>query len=482
MSNYNIIKTESHKRFHDYVLNLSNKNSSLLFEEYDNHYSKNKISNDYYFWSNDFLKSYFIWFIDSIKKKSISIRNPFNNTVINTDRYFLSIIKKNQLIYTVVANYCFYDNIIMGLGLGTGMGGLETRILYIICVNTKKILYNWHEIDISIFSANINNIFKKYNIFKKNYKYFNNMSSKVTTLFGFQNNIGHTLFNEITGLFLLVEEKNIKYINEVIIGTFDVFLMKEYFKNYNNVAINETKKTDVDLYSYIGKGVIFKYNHIFVSNKCKMFLKTHLNLQLYNRNSDINNDITLIIKNYPVVMIYLRYGNNEIKNQILVLSTLINNLTLKFPNAFFIFNGFCSNPLLSDTDTIGHYKKRYNVKEMIDKYISIYNEITSRMITKKYKSIINLTSCEIVEYIKISTYTIYQFNNLVTLSSWLCDIPGILIGMDNNFIDVYKKQDSVINENTVNINMIKNTSTEYDIDIKYLTNIIINQIMSITEN
>ena len=330
--------------------------------------------------------------------------------------------------------------------------------------------------DISIFNNNLNYIFKKYNIFKQNYKYFNKLESNITTLYGFQNNIGHTLFNEITGLFLLERENIIKNINEVLIGTFDVFLIKEYFKKYNHVTINETKKQDTDLCSYQGKGVIFKYNHIFVSNKCKIFLKEHLKLQLYNFNSDIDNDIALIKNKYPIFMIYLRYGNNEIKNQIDVLSKLVNNLTIKFPNAFFLFNGFCSNPLLCNTDIIGHVKKRYNVEETINNYILLYNKITSQLITENYRSLINLTSCEIVEFIKISTYTIYQFNNLVALSNWLCDIPGILIGMDNDKIDMYKNQEVIINENTVNINMIKNTSIEYDIDIAYLTNIIISSL------
>jgi hypothetical protein len=478
MSIYNIIKTKSNKNFHNYVLNIENVNSPIIFKEYDYIYSTKKFTCGYD-WSNEFFLLYFIWIQNSIKNKSISIRNPFNNKVITTDRYFLYLFKKNDIAYTVIANYCFYDNIIMGLGLGTGLGGLESKILYIICLKTKNILYNWPEIDISIFNKNVNHIFKKHNIFKMNYKYFNRLDSKVTTLYGFQNNVGHTLFNEITGLFLLETEDIIKNINEVIIGTFDVFLIKEYFKKYNHVAINETKKQDTHLCSYQGKGVIFKYNHVFVSNKCKIFLKEHLKLQLYNFNSYINNDIDLINDKYPIFMIYLRYGNNEIKNQVDILSKLVNNLIIKFPNAFFLFNGFCSNPLLSNTDIIGHYKNRYSVEETINNYILIYNKITSQIGTKNYKSLINLTSCEIVEFIKISTYTIYQFNNLVTLSNWLCDIPGILIGMDNDKIDMYKNQDVIINENTVNINMIKNTSIEYDINVQYLTDIITNYIYNI---
>ena len=475
MSIYNIIKTKSNKQFHNFVLNIGNVNAPVIFKEYDTIYSKKKYTSDYS-WSNEFFLLYFIWIQNSLNNKSISIRNPFNNKVISTDRYFIYVFKKNELVWTAIAHYCFYDNIIMGLGLGTGCGGLESKILYIICLKSKRILYNWHEMDISIFNNNLNYIFKKYNIFKQNYKYFNKLESNITTLYGFQNNIGHTLFNEITGLFLLERENIIKNINEVLIGTFDVFLIKEYFKKYNHVTINETKKQDTDLCSYQGKGVIFKYNHIFVSNKCKIFLKEHLKLQLYNFNSDIDNDIALIKNKYPIFMIYLRYGNNEIKNQIDVLSKLVNNLTIKFPNAFFLFNGFCSNPLLCNTDIIGHVKKRYNVEETINNYILLYNKITSQLITENYRSLINLTSCEIVEFIKISTYTIYQFNNLVALSNWLCDIPGILIGMDNDKIDMYKNQEVIINENTVNINMIKNTSIEYDIDIAYLTNIIISSL------
>lgn len=486
MSIYNIIKTKSDERFHEYILNIGSINIPAIFKEYNYHYSKNPNLDITYFWSNKFLTLYFIWIQNSINNKSISIRNPFNNKVIISNRYFLYLFKRNEQVYTAVAQYCFYDNIIMGLGLGTWLGGLETRILYIICVKTKNILYNWHEMDISFFSENLNYIFEKYNLFKINYKYFNKLDSKVTTLFGFQNNIGHTIFNEITGLFLLKTEDTIKNINEVIIGTFDVFLIKEYFKKYNHVAINETKKHGTDICTYKGKGVIFKYNHIFVSNKCKNFLKQHLKLQLYNFNSGINNDIALIeniendidlIKNkYPIFMIYLRYGNNEIKNQIDVLSKLVNNLTNKFSNAFFLFNGFCSNPLLSNTDIIGHRIKRYNVKETIDNYILIYNEIISRLITKKYRSLINLTSCEIVEFIKISTYNIYQFNNLATLSSWVCDKPGVLIGMNNDMINVHQCQDLIINENKPEIIILKNSSIEYNIDVEYLTNIIINNI------
>ena len=133
MSIYNIIKTKSNKQFHNFVLNIGNVNAPVIFKEYDTIYSKKKYTSDYS-WSNEFFLLYFIWIQNSLNNKSISIRNPFNNKVISTDRYFIYVFKKNELVWTAIAHYCFYDNIIMGLGLGTGCGGLESKILYIICL------------------------------------------------------------------------------------------------------------------------------------------------------------------------------------------------------------------------------------------------------------------------------------------------------------------------------------------------------------
>jgi hypothetical protein len=474
---FSVIKTSSSKRFHSYVLNVNAKYKPNIFKEYDSYYSNENIKPKIdYFWSNEFLVLYYIWIHNCIKNKYISIRNPFTNTIIETNRYFMYLFKKES-IYTLVANYNFDNNIIVGLGLGTSLGALETRILYIICLKTKKILYDWKEFPTSIFLNNLHNILNKNINFQKNLKYFNNLNSKVTTLYGYMNNIGHTLFNEMTGLFLLEIQETNKNIDEVLIGSFDFFLTENYYKKYPNIKINKIYKTDLELMEYKGKGVIFKYNHIFISNKCKVFLKDHLKRQIFESKSNILNEIKNIQNHYPIFMIYLRYGKRVIKNQENTLSLLVDKLSEKFPNAFFLFNGFCSNPSLSDNAIIGHMDNdKYNVKECIEMYTAIYNSIISKIKTNNYSSLINLNSFELSEYIDISSYTIYQNTNLATLSSWLYNKPGIILGIENSDISVYKNQDLIINENHPNIIFNENTSKTFDINIDEIFNIIIKNI------
>jgi hypothetical protein len=176
-------------------------------------------------------------------------------------------------------------------------------------------------------------------------------------------------------------------------------------------------------------------------------------------------------------MIYLRYGKRVIKNQENTLSLLVDKLSEKFPNAFFLFNGFCSNPSLSDNAIIGHMDNdKYNVKECIEMYTAIYNSIISKIKTNNYSSLINLNSFELSEYIDISSYTIYQNTNLATLSSWLYNKPGIILGIENSDISVYKNQDLIINENHPNIIFNENTSKTFDINIDEIFNIIIKNI------
>jgi len=87
---FSVIKTSSSKRFHSYVLNVNAKYKPNIFKEYDSYYSNENINPKIdYFWSNEFLVLYYIWIHNCIKNKYISIRNPFTNTIIETNRYFM---------------------------------------------------------------------------------------------------------------------------------------------------------------------------------------------------------------------------------------------------------------------------------------------------------------------------------------------------------------------------------------------------------
>jgi hypothetical protein len=475
MVKFKIIKTKSHERFHSFIINFNNNNIPNIFNEYKNYYKKNNLEINYT-WGNDFLGLYFMWIYNCVKNKYISIRNPFTNTIMESNTYFLHSFINNSTTHTLVANYYFDQEFIVGLGLGTTLGALETRVLYIICLKSKNVLYDWWEFNRYTFLKNLPIIFYKLNIFKNNNCY-KNLIPKVSTLFGFMNNIGHIIFNEMTGLFLLdIQDVNMN-IDEVFIGSFDIFFTKDYFKKYPNLNLNDEYKDDKNLQNYQGRGFIFKYNHIFLSSECKLFLKYNLKMQI--NNSTINNlDEIKNIKNHnPIFMIYLR-NNRTILNQETVLASLVNKLTYKFPNAYFLFSGFCSNPSLSEQSIIGHKQDELlTVEECIKNYNSIYDSIISKIkTTTNFKSIINFNTFELAEYIDISNYTIYQNNNLATLSSWLFTKPGIILGIKNENIPMYKNQDLLINENHPNIIFCENTSPEFNINIDKLFRIIVENI------
>ena len=471
-----LIKTLSHEKFHNYILNLSNITVPNIFAEYKKHVDNTKNTTRCYLWTNRFLLLYLIWIKRSIKNGFITIRNPFSNKLISSNTYFIIVINENNSqnnttrpIYSLI-NYFFNDSkIIVGLGLGSDLGALETRILYIICLTTNNIIYNWEELDSNIFlNTYYKLIINKKNIIKK--KLLDNTPNEIVSLYGFCNNIGHSLFNDISGLFILHNENIIQTINKIILGPYDFFVLDKYFKKFKNINI-ETFNNINCLDNYVGKGVMFKYNHTFLSNKCKNFLKMHLELHI-NDNS-IKEDIIKIKKYYPIFNIYLRIGYNEMNDQSNVIINLINDLNKKYTNSFFILNGFCSNPNLSDNSIIGNHVLN-STKDIKEKYNSLYKLISSKINTQNCKSLINYNLPEISEYIKITTYNIYQFNSLGTISSWLFSKPGILIGLTNKTKTLYKNQDIVINEDKLNIMYLCDNTVFNGIKYSISSNTIIN--------
>jgi hypothetical protein len=119
-------------------------------------------------------------------------------------------------------------------------------------------------------------------------------------------------------------------------------------------------------------------------------------------------------------------------NQAIIISEVINKLTDKHPNAYFLLDGYC--------------KKTNNkeINEDIIEYNKVVENIEKNIVTQNYKSLINLELNELIEYYNICDYAIYQCGSICCLSSWLCNIDGLQIGL----IDVkkYEKIDKNIKQ------------------------------------
>ena len=147
---------------------------------------------------------YLSWFNECINNRKISIISPINNKIIYTDKYFVTNNLDNENTKYSVCNYYFEnEEIILGLGLGTGNHPQEAHILYIYCIKENNILYEWINYSFEDFKNKLlvkilfifNNVIKKHN--------FEMINSKITTIYGYMNNMAHQLFNDYTGLYLM---------------------------------------------------------------------------------------------------------------------------------------------------------------------------------------------------------------------------------------------------------------------------------------
>jgi len=430
------------------VLNIDLPNSTI-FDEYisDRHIKNISLFDNYY--KLDIHTKYFYWLKRSIEEKKISIISPFTNNYISSDKYYITLEYTDILPqpYSTCTFYFKEERTIVGIGLGSGLGGMAScRILYIYNFDVNKIYYTWIDYDFSTFK---NSMFLKiYNNYLKSYtKNLMDEDSKIITIYGFMNNLGHMLFNDITGLFLLNYNDVVSKIDKVIIGTNDAYFIKNFFIKKNIIEIDD--KSDIStIDNYFGKGIFFKYNHFFISEKCLHFLKVHLNNQI--ENFGFEDEIYNIKKNhYPIINVVLRKGFYEMNNQGNGIAEIINRILERYPNAFFYFDGFCGSKYLLDDDIIGYRPSTHKKYDVFLKYDNTVQEIISKINTNNYKSLINKYIYEIIKYVEISDYAIYQIGSACTYGGWLCNIPGIQFGRPS--VRSYENMDKNIRENMTNI-------------------------------
>ena len=512
----------------DFVYPTINNESNKLYElfsTYKKYYDENKIvrPTEYYNLHNQ--ENYFYWIESCIKNKYVSIISPKSGKIISTDKYFIINYEYNCDKYlNSIVNYYFEDeDIVLGLGLGTGtiLSTMETRILYIYNHNDMVLHYSYENMCINIFKQKLFSRIIK-NMIKINFEKENidNCKSQVITLYGFHTNLGHNLFNDMTGLYILNEAQTFNYIDKVILGNNDPFFIHSYLKEYDNLEIENTEY--INHYdNYFGKGIFFKYNHYFISNSCCDFIKNILknellnnteiisinNIEFINNEVSSNNNIEIInnevssnnnteitnskktktkkltkkkieeaklleeaklVKNLKkidfirkevelikksnnlIINIVLRVGHSFIENQVDFFVELIDKIYNLYPNAFFYFDGFCSNPYLLDSTPIIHHPREITYKQFIIEFNELCNEIVTKFnninLDKniKYKSLINMTSYELIEYLSICNYGIYQIGSSCTISGWLCNIPGYQFGRTNTHL--YKYCDDNVRE------------------------------------
>ena len=405
---------------------------------------------------------YLSWFNDSINNRKISIISPISGKIIYSDKYFITNNIGNENTKYSICNYYFDDEeILLGLGLGTGNHPQEAHILYVYCLKENNIFYEWINYSFEEFKNKLllkillvfNNVFKNYN--------FELINNKITTIYGYMHNMGHMLFNDYSGLYLLESTKISEKIDEIIFGNHDVYYIKEYFRQFKNINITNSNIENIEK---IGKGVFFKYNHNFILDDTITFLRNNLETIFTN-----NNDISLNYKNeknnaelikqthYPIFNIVLRSGDFTMNNQVETISNLINLLSQKYPDAFFYLDGFVKNP--DNTNILIGINHNIDITKVTNDYLELSNEIIKNINTQNVKSLINTNILHLITHIQNCNYGIYILGSASCNSGWICKIPGIQFGRP--CIKIYENMDKLIRENMPKINYL-NDGITYD--------------------
>ena len=300
---------------------------------------------------------------------------------------------------------------------GSGLGAMEIGFTFIWYYIKNTIYFN--DVDVNFndnnFLVNLCNLIK--------YNYHNNkfsISKKIAIPFGYSVNVGHSLFNEMSGLDRLIKIGLINKIDSIIIGPYNYYNIELLLQNYNKNII----------YSDIND-INTKYNEYIICKPGAITITESLTTLITNKNNfteceDISNY-------YPIINIVLRCGNRIQNDQVDNLSNIINNLYTYYPNMYLIFDGYTNNNSISKYKDLYYttYNNKdqndYNIK-ILDEYNNIYNDIIKNIKVKNYKSILNLSYIETGNILNKCNYTIYQVGSGCTISSWVHNIPGIVFG------------------------------------------------------
>jgi 2-polyprenyl-3-methyl-5-hydroxy-6-metoxy-1,4-benzoquinol methylase len=380
--------------------------------------------------------------------KKMIIKNPFEKEIICSDIYFITHLtcdNDNDFVF----NYYFEKKkLVLGILSGSGQTGLAITFAYIVNINENKIFF-FHGINFDIvqhtnyFLPKILQVVSKIDIEK-----INSEPSLIRTLEGYNHGLFHTCCTFVNGIYIMDQIGIKNDIDEIIMGPNDPFLIEKYYKNkYPNInVVKGIAQNEFDIHK-IYKGVIFKYGHFHLTNKCAQFIKSYITNVLPIGEENLN-EIEYIKNNfYPIFSFNLRCVTCEIKDQDVVISNTINKLKSIFPNSFFLIGGFLGDyneELLSKQNVeIGVKISSYIVA--LNEYENTFNLIKSKVNHQDMKSLINLKINNVLEYTKIVTFSIHNNCGYQIIEAVLHNIPGLYFG--TKWVDHVKKSCYVSKEN-----------------------------------
>lgn len=367
--------------------------------------------------------------LDIITNKSFSFKCLKSNVTFITTLSFHKLLRNNKSIsggeYDDIIVYLFINTpepFVVGVGNGSYWGVLHNEIHFVYYFKTNEMYYfkqdslNHVEETKKEICENIVDYCKKNN-FKKN--------DKTCMMFGFQVNIGHTYWNELSSFKFLLDIDILKDIDLFIIGPYDYFDIYNYLiqKGLNVKRENSIKNINN----------ILNNNYLLVKIN-EWFMYEHLkNFVMDNHPYDISDKTTLNyidnIQNtfYPIITINLRAIHRFWYDQENGFANIINSLLLLYPKLFVIFDGYIKNKNLNLDDYMSEGIKS-SADDFDESYNNILNNIISKINTKNFHSLIGVSLNEQIAWLQISNYGIMQLGAGAFNYTWLMNKKCLFVG------------------------------------------------------
>lgn len=455
------------------LINVNNiEIDNTIFNEYLD-YESNRIKNiDYYYVLHPLhnfklFRIYFLFCMNAFINKCITIKSPFTGKIISTNNYFILTEDNGSGQPRTICNYYFNnEKLIVGFNLGLsasdgkgGGGPMHLGLTYVVNLQNKQIL----NIGQSQYQVEIESEYFKslLNVASNFYETF--QPPKSMFVYGMQQNIGHNMQNELTGLYLLDSHNVLKHVDTVLLGHSDAFDAKYIFEKY--IKDIQTKYNLNEYHGVWKKGVCLSYNHTFISNRVVNYLRSHFETRMLcdNTNEDIQRikeDVEYIRKIHcPVLHIVVRLSVYHIVKQDECFTYIINKLLLKYPNLFILFDGFIGHSNNKNTDlAMGCYDTSYSNSKA--QHMELVKNITQNIKTQNFRSLIGMPYYSILQYTDLSTVSLSHIGSGGTVSYSISKPDVIYVGRRDCYD--YMGCNLIIIENTPHQECIDNKYIEYD--------------------
>jgi len=465
MGKFEIINCENNYLYYNQTeLNIAD------FKEHDDYYKSHNLNTCGYWGNSEMFNKHFKFINTSVNNKYITIRDPVTNKYIRTDLYFIVLSEPNVIGYNSFICYYFKnENIILVSPIGSALHPMDVHKFSLINFNVSKIftMYNYEYVVDDFAYDKILKVKKRLDDMDINeFNTLMDMPVEIKTFYGFSNNMGHQIFNDYTGLYLLQKKKIFANTDKFIIGPYDCLNFKEYFNYYfpTKECIIHDDITSYD--NYIGRGVVYKYNYNLVSYKTTEFIKSSV---FYNNLLSISPSITeniTTLRNHQglKLLIIIREGSRNLIDQPEQIIKFINLIKIHFKYAKIILGGFVGDTKSKDTTLVGYFNQSYT--DINDLYMKTSNYIVNNSIHKN--DIININGLTFNESLLITNecnFGLYTHGSGATIGAWICRIPGITLGFHD--MNRYKGMDPKICEKSKDLLVYLTDPDIITFDIKH---------------